>query len=123
VAQQQLFPASREILPFLAKSVRDLLFRTLQDSILRNRTDPCGNHKQKDFLLRVNIDPRILQTEHVALFTDAQHATVLSIITEISPPRQTEWFARLNFRLASLAWRELESAYAPSTTTRAASKA
>jgi hypothetical protein len=65
------------------------------------------------FLLRVHIDPRILQTEHAALFTETQHATVLSIITEISPPRESEWFARLNFRLASLAWRELESAYAP----------
>jgi hypothetical protein len=65
------------------------------------------------FLLRSNIDPRMLRTEHAALCSDAQHATVLSIITEISPPRESEWFARLNFRLASFAWRELECAYAP----------
>jgi hypothetical protein len=65
------------------------------------------------FLLRVHIDPRILHTEHAASFTDAQHATVLTIITEISPPRETEWFARLNFTKASQAWQELQSAYAP----------
>jgi hypothetical protein len=71
-------------------------------------------HSQVErFLLRVNIDPRILRTEHAELFSDTYHATVLSIITEISPPRETAWFARLHFRLASLAWRELESAYAP----------
>jgi hypothetical protein len=47
------------------------------------------------------------------LFTDNKHATVLSIISEISPPCETEWFARLNFTKAFQAWQELESAYAP----------
>jgi hypothetical protein len=113
MAQQQLFPASRELLPFLAKRVRGLLFRTPPRLNRQKSNWFLWQPQVERFLLRVNIDPRILQTEHAALFSDAQHATVVSIITEISPPRETEWFARLNFRLASLAWRELECAYAP----------
>ena len=63
--------------------------------------------------MRVRIDPRILQGEFADLFTIEQHATVLSIISETSPEREAQWFSRLHFTHAHLAWTELERAYAP----------
>jgi hypothetical protein len=65
------------------------------------------------FLTRVNLDPKILLAEHCDAFSDNQHATVLSIITGIFPPSDTEWFARLHFTKAHQTWHELERAYAP----------
>jgi hypothetical protein len=65
------------------------------------------------FLTRVKLDPKILIADNCEAFTDNQHATVLSIITETSPPSDTEWFARLHFTKAHQAWHELERAYAP----------
>jgi hypothetical protein len=65
------------------------------------------------FLNRVNIDPRILSAHFAHHFNAEQHATALTIISEISPERESEWFARLNFTHAHLAWKELSHAYAP----------
>jgi hypothetical protein len=65
------------------------------------------------FFLRIKLDPRILLARHYTAFTTEQHATALSIITEISPDSESEWFARLNFTRAYQAWEELERAYAP----------
>jgi hypothetical protein len=47
------------------------------------------------------------------LFSAEQHATALSIVSEIAPERESEWFARLNFTHAHSAWEELKHAYAP----------
>lgn len=65
------------------------------------------------FLNRVKIDPTILCKSHAHLFSPDQHANVLSVISEIAPERESEWFARLNFKHAYSAWDELAHAYAP----------
>jgi hypothetical protein len=65
------------------------------------------------FFFRIKLDPRILLARHDTAFTTEQHATALSIITEISPDSESEWFARLNFTRAYQEWEELERAYAP----------
>jgi hypothetical protein len=65
------------------------------------------------FLIRVQLDPKILTRSHAHLFSAAQHATALSIVSEIAPERESAWFARLNFIHAHSAWDELKRAYAP----------
>jgi hypothetical protein len=65
------------------------------------------------FLLRVKLDPKILTRSHAHLFSAAQHATALSIVSEIAPERESAWFARLNFIYAHSAWDELKRAYSP----------
>jgi hypothetical protein len=65
------------------------------------------------FFIRVKLDPTILSKAYAHLFTAEQHANALSIITEIAPERESQWFARLNFTHAHSAWDELTRAYAP----------
>jgi hypothetical protein len=65
------------------------------------------------FLHMVKLDPKILSKTHAHLFSAEEHANVLSIISEIAPDRESQWFARLNFTQAHLAWNELTHAYAP----------
>jgi hypothetical protein len=65
------------------------------------------------FLLRVQLDPKILTRPHAHLFSAAQHATALSMVSEIAPERKSAWFARLNFIYAHSAWDELKRAYTP----------
>jgi hypothetical protein len=67
----------------------------------------------KRFFSMVKVDPLILSKAHAHLFTNEQHASALTIIKEISPEREAQWFARLNFTKAHLAWDELAHAYAP----------
>jgi hypothetical protein len=67
----------------------------------------------KRFLSMVKLDPRILSKTHAHRFSSEQHANALSIISEIAPERESQWFARLNFTQAHSAWDELAHAYAP----------
>jgi hypothetical protein len=62
---------------------------------------------------RVQLDPTILSRSHAHLFSSAQHASALSIVSEIAPERESAWFSRLNFVYAHSAWDELKHAYAP----------
>jgi hypothetical protein len=65
------------------------------------------------FFFRIKLDPRILLARHDTAINTGQHATALSIMTEISPDSESEWIARLNFTRAYQAWEELERAFAP----------